>query len=90
MPTNRKRITRIRTTTEPWMIEFLLYGEAKHSTQPGGKSILPFCWRPEFQGCFSDAANWRPLWEEIKGDLLPQWRKDNPGKLCWAERELLK
>jgi len=90
MPTNRRRITRSRTAIVDWKIDFLLYGETQHSSgEPGRKSILPFTARREFGGgCLADPLNWKPLWDQFKDDLLPQYRKDHPGKKCWAEREL--
>lgn len=92
MPTNRRLITRTRTAVVDWKVNFLLFGETPHSSgDTGRKSILPFTARKEYGGgCLADPANWQPLWEELKGDLLPQWRKDHPGELCWAEKELTK
>jgi len=72
------------------MEAFLLRGEAPHSSIPGKKSILPFTWQKQFNGCLADPANWIPLWESLKDELLPQWRKEHGKELCYSEKELLK
>jgi hypothetical protein len=75
----------LRGNVPSWVIEFLLFGESKHSSIPGRNSILPFCWRKEFDGCLAASRNWLPLWRKLRDVLLPQWRREHPDSLPWAE-----
>lgn len=86
MPTTRSRRFRKSTAVEPWQIEFLLHGCVKRPD--GTNSPRPYIWRKgEPAGPFY--RNWRPLWDELRDELLKTWAKDHPDSLPWAARQEL-
>jgi hypothetical protein len=76
MPTNRKRVRR-PSQVEPWKVEYMLHGRVR---RPGTTdSPRPFMWGQE---CF--ANTYPAMWEQMEGELLPEWIREHPGTRPFA------
>lgn len=81
MPSTRKRAPR-RSLAEPWKVDFLLTGCVKRPD--GGNSCKPYLWEAATECCFADERALIPAWEAARGELLPRFIQDNPGRRPFA------
>ncbi|MBL7203246.1 MAG: hypothetical protein ISS63_02785 [Desulfobacteraceae bacterium] len=83
MPTNRTKRTRnrVKSTIDPAEIFFLEYG-----TSTGGPPHEHLKVKLFMRG--QDGAKWKPVWEEVREDIMDAWIKKHPGTRCWAWWEI--
>lgn len=79
MPTNRKRRTRTikKHAIDPAEIYFLQYG-----TNEGGPPYEHL--KIEFFMRRKGSDRWKPIWEEVREEIMPGWTKKHPCTRPWA------
>ena len=83
MPTNRKRVSRIRRDSiflDETVKQFLLTGETPERNTPG--------WSLYVSRFFNDSkGDIRAAWIQHRTDLLAEWKREKRPGLPWAENQ---
>lgn len=79
MPTNRTRRTRSikNPAIDPAEIYILQYGSSE-----GGLPCEHLKLELFLRGMYVD--KWKPIWEEVREEVMAAWIKNHPGTRCWA------
>lgn len=77
MPRKPRKSRIMKRAIDPAEIYFLQYGTTK-----GGPPYEHLKLELFLRGMHVD--NWKPIWEEVREEVMAAWIKKHPGTRCWA------